>query len=1267
MKETAKAEAFSTWVDVLQYRSERDPLKTALVYLADGENDEQCISYSEIARRARAIGAFLIQHGGVGDRVLLVYPPGNDFVCAFFGCLYAGKIAVPAYPPRKNRKLSRLQAIVADASPKVVLTTEEIKARVAPNLGEFPDLAALSWKVSDHISNDLANGWRRPDIDSDTLAFLQYTSGSTGNPKGVMVSHGNLLHNAAVMRVQMGYDEQSVSVSWLPVYHDMGLIGATLQPMFVGGKCVFMSPASFAQDPLRWIRAIAKHRGTHSFNPSFAYELAIEHIQADEKKTLDLSSWRRAVNGAEPVRADVARQFCDAFAPCGFRAETMAPAFGLAEATLFVSCNPIGSLLITTELEGKRIVGCGELGPGFEAAIVNAETLRVCADGIVGEIWLKGPSVAKGYWRNEIASAETFRARTQDGAGPFLRTGDLGFFENRQLHIAGRMKDLIIVRGRNHYPQDIEITAEKSHPALKATGSAAFSLDVDGREELFIVQEVRRTGLRKGQDDLAREVLAAVRKSVAEEHEIAPYGVVLIREGSLPKTTSGKVQRRKVRTDTQNNELEIIASSLIQCDSTGAESQGPEDAPATEKEKVIASIFADSLKLKQVSRNGDFFELGGNSLTATQAASRIGAAYDTDLDPDVIFEFPTVETLAKRVEQLVSLRVRRSVLTKASRNLPLPVSFEQELMWVLDQIDPGNTAYSEAMALRMKGRLNVFAMRRTLSLLAKRHEILRTTFEVVNGEPKQRIHSEIEIPLPEKQANGVDATLAISRFGRELATEPFDLSQLPLFRAGLMHINEEEHALLLVFHHILVDGGCYKILLSEISSIYSAIAEGRPQSVSELQWQYADYAFWQRHELTDEKLERHLQYFRTQLSPLPPALELPTDNPRPAVQTFRGSVLQVTLSRELLDRVKGMSRAEGVTLFTTLLAAFKVLLSKYTHQTDLIVGTINWGRTRLELEDMLGFFNNTLAIRTDLSGNPLFSELLKSVRESLVGAYAHQELPFEKVVKALHPQRDHARSPIVQVMFVMENERLSRNTHPTGGLEFIDVIDVDTHTSKFDLVPALLETEDGLLISFEYNSDLFDESTISRMVKHYECILRQVAEQPAQHIQELQLMTTTERKRVLRDWNATDIEMEPIRLIEFFERSARHHGNKSAAIWEGGEFTYSKLDARANQLGHHLQQLGVGAEVPVGLCVERGPEMVVGMLGILKAGGAYVPLDPEYPAERLHGIADDCGVHLILTQSTLSTLWKGGKLTVLSLDFDWEDISQKSREKPALD
>lgn len=567
-------EQFFSFVDVLRYRTQKQPEQTAYVFLDRGETEANQLTYQQLDEQAKAIAATLQQRTQPGERALLLYPPGLDFITAFLGCLYAGVVAVPAYPPRNNQNAGRLQAIATNAEASVILTTTAFLSTIERWIAQEPQLTSTQWLTTDTINSVNARAWHEPNLNGDALAFLQYTSGSTGTPKGVMVSHGNLMHNAISIQHCFADTSSTRSVCWLPPYHDMGLIGGILQPLYLGAFTVLMSPVDFLQKPVRWLQAISRYRATTSGGPNFAYELCAQKIKPELLENLDLSSWSLAFTGAEPVRAQTIEQFISIFEPYGFRRETFYPCYGMAEATLLVSgglrtqsptIQPVAAtpleqhqVIVATEEQDmtRWLVSCGQSAPNLKVVIVDPRSLTPCLENQVGEVWVSGSSVAQGYWNKPQETNQVFQAylaNTEEG--PFLRTGDLGFLRSGELFITGRIKDVIIVRGQNHYPQDIELTVEKSHPALRPGCGAAFSVEMNGAERLIVVHEIERSYIKKLD---VKEVVGNIRQSIAAQHDLQVYAAILVKTGSIPKTSSGKIQRHACKAEFLKGTLNVV-------------------------------------------------------------------------------------------------------------------------------------------------------------------------------------------------------------------------------------------------------------------------------------------------------------------------------------------------------------------------------------------------------------------------------------------------------------------------------------------------------------------------------------------------------------------------------------------------------------------------------------------------------------------------------------------------------------------------------------
>lgn len=648
----------NNFVDVLRERADLNKGKRLYGFLKNGETLDQTYTFDELDTRARAIAVQLQEKNLFGERAILLYPSSLEYLAAFFGCLYAGVIAVPVYPPQMGKQLSRISSIISDARPEVFLTTNEIYGSIESSMPELSEAGKGKWLLTNNLGTESASLWKRPDITGDTLSFLQYTSGSTGTPKGVMISHNNLVANQrSITKLGRSHDD-TIYVSWLPLFHDMGLIGTALQPVFYGFTSYLMAPFSFVQRPIRWVKAISDLQATFSVSPNFGFDLCASRVTDEEAAQLDLSSWDMLCNGAEPVRMDTLKRFAAKFEVAGFDPNILYPLYGMAESTLIISGWEKGQVVEhqyfnSTALENNQveivdaahpnahqIANCGHTDENHSIAIVNPETLQPCRADEVGEIWFKGPSVAEGYWENEEQTKETFEAYLPDGEGPFLRTGDLGFLVADKLYITGRFKDLIIIRGKNHYPQDIELSVEKSHPVLRPNGGATFSVEAAGDERLVVIYEVDRGMFKKVNDE---EVFSAIRQAISAEHELQVYEIKLVKRRSILKTSSGKIMRRACKLAYLNGELFEEASwkQVLVEESALPTEQAQQHEPKSSEEILTWILDWMSQKLSIPVSDID----PADSLNAYGTDSLMTAEFEEEISKFIGIEWPVMDYL----------------------------------------------------------------------------------------------------------------------------------------------------------------------------------------------------------------------------------------------------------------------------------------------------------------------------------------------------------------------------------------------------------------------------------------------------------------------------------------------------------------------------------------------------------------------------------------------------------------------------------------------
>lgn len=1216
-----------TLVQSLQQRAAQTPDQVALRFLAESAEHSVVLSYRDLDQRARTIAAALQANAGLGERAVLLFPSGPDYVAAFFGCLYAGVIAVPAYPPESTRRhhQERLLSIISDAEPRLLLTIASLSEGLA-QIENAPTVLSV-----DTLEAQLADQWVEPDLKVDDIAFLQYTSGSTALPKGVQVSHGNLVANEVLIRRGFGIDlnPDDVIVSWLPLYHDMGLIGGLLQPIFSGVPCVLMSPAYFLGRPLRWLEAISEYGGTISGGPDFAYRLCSERVSESALERLDLSRWRVAYSGSEPIRLDTLERFAEKFAACGFTPNNFFASYGLAEATLFVAGGIRGRGIPAMRMDeqalaanraepgqGPAIMSCGTGQPDHAVLIADPHTLTELPDQCVGELWATGPSIAHGYWRNPQASAKTF---VQHAGRTWLRTGDLGFIRDGEVYITGRLKDLLIVRGHNLYPQDIEQTIEREVEVVRKGRVAAFAVDDQGVEGIGIAAEISRSV----QKILPPEALIkAIRQAVAEACQQAPSVVVLLNPGALPKTSSGKVQRAACALRYADGSLDSYAQFPGQ--------QGPASEVALESDlqQQIAAIWCEQLQLAHVAGDDHFFLLGGNSITATQVVARLRESLGLELNLRLLFEAPTLAAFAAAVAHLQQDGgVAQGAIHALSRQEDLPQSLAQNRLWITWQLDPHSSAYTIPGALHLRGELDEDALRHSFQQLIQRHEALRTRFYERDGQAFQRVEATADFELPIIDLSDLPNTEREARAQRvreDQASSPFDLEKGPLLRVTLVRLGDEEHQLLVTLHHIIADGWSLNILIDEFSRLYAAAAQGQSLELPPLALQYADYGSWQRQWLAEGEGQRQLTYWKAQLGDEHPALNLATDHPRAAQHRHSAARHSQRLDARLSAAIRQTAQAHDSTPFMLLLATFQTLLYRYSGQRDIRIGVPNANRPRHETQGLIGFFINTLVLRAELDGRLPFNQLLAATRETTLAAQAHQDLPFEQLLEAFPQAREQG---LFQVMFNHQQRDLSALRRLPGLLA--DELPWHSREAKFDLQLHSEEDRNGRLsLSFDYADELFEPATIQRLAEQFIHLLKAVCAQPQHAIGDLPLMQADEQQ----PWSEAPCAPARHWLPELLSQQT---SDATALVWQDGSLTFAQLHTQANRLAHYLRDKGVGPDVCVAIAAERSPQLLIGLLAIIKAGGAYVPLDPDYPAERLAYMLKDSGVQLLLTQTAL--------------------------------
>ena len=1219
----ARIEHFSerSFPRLFQEQVARHPTKTAVAC------EEKSLTYGELNARANQLARHLRALGVGRDSVVgICIDRSLEMAVAILGILKSGGAYLPLdpeYPPE------RLVFMIEDARPKLVVTKSSLARELFPAADQLV-LLDHDWPaISRNANTDLAEGPA-----PDDLAYVIYTSGSTGKPKGVMITHGNLANYLAALNheLRVSADDRYLHTASIAFSSSRRQLMLPLSR----GATVVIASADDRKDPLA-LFALVKQRGVTVLDavPSFWRNCTtiLSGLSDDERGQLLDNRLRLMLSASEPMLSDIPQTWMKQF---GHPAQHV-HMFGQTETAGIVCLYRVAD----TANDEVQLVPIGKPIANTEIYILD-ELQRPCPVGEAGELYIGGAGVGRGYLNRPELTAEKFIPHpfSEQKGARLYRTGDWArLTSDGQIEFAGRRDQQVKLRGFRIELGEVE-TALAKHPAVRESVVIARG---ESTEEKRLVAYFVPSGAAPNVGEL-RHFLSA---------QLPEYAVpsAFVRLAALPLSANGKVNRL------------ALSDAIVERPQLSADFV----APRNEIEERLAAIWSQVLRLPRIGVKDNFFELGGHSLLAAQIVSRVRREFGVEIPLRAMFESPTVAHLARDLVIPGAPHVDQSI-KPGERNQTAPLSFTQQQFWLLDQTGPHRAAYNVCTAVQITGTVDTQRLREALEQIVARHEVLRTSIVVEQGTPVQEISPAAPIALRISDLTKLSLSKREAEMNLALAAEagtPFDLSQGPLFRTHLLNLNDDEHVLFLTFHHIVYDGWSEGLLLRELAVLYESSGGDAVSNLPPLSIQYADFARWQRQWLQGATLERQLDYWKRQLANAPSTLDLPADYARPTERSFEGARQSVLLPRSLGASLQTLSRNENATLFMTLLAAFQTLLFRYSGQEDIIVGSPVAGRTMFETENLVGAFVNTLALRADVAGNPSFCEFLGRVRETVLGAFSHQDLPFEKLVEELNPERGINRSPLFQVMFAFQN-----TPEPDTAMSELKLTPLKSKsaTAKFDLTLEVQEQTEGLLVTFEYSPDLFAPETIERLLAHFQNLLRRVVADPMQRVADLTLLSRAERDQQLVGWNETSADFPlDTRVHHLFEAQVVRTPEAIAAEFQGEQLTYRELNHRANQLAHYLQKQSVGPEVLVGICVERRLEMLVSMLGVLKAGGGYVPLDPKYPRERTAFMIEDAGLSLVLTDQSLNNDIPAGKARLLCIDQAEVTFAEESIENPATE
>lgn len=1241
-----------TLIEILE---EKSKLSSKGITFIESSDNEDFLSYQSLYQNALETLSFLQNRGLCPqDELIFQVDDNKTFVVLFWACIMGGIIPVPLSVGRNDdhrQKLFNVWKILNN--PYLIHSSDNLK-RLQKHAEKNNESTVYDSIQNKCITIDEVKRVERAPViyqaDEHDIAYIQFSSGSTGSPKGVTLTHKNLITNMMGISEGSLYAENDSKLSWMPLTHDMGLIGFHLCPLFCGMDHFLMPTNLFIRRPGLWLDKASQHKCTILCSPNFGYSYLLKQYNAENEYGWDFSHVKMIYNGAEPISEEICNQFLAAMERHGLAKSAMYPVYGLAEASLAVAFSKLDDEVVSLKIDRTKthvgetihVTGGGENSASFVnvgtsipycSMQITDDNNGICDEKVIGHICIKGENVTAGYYNNPKA---TCRAINKDG---WLDTGDLGFMYDGCLYVTGRSKDIIFVNGQNYYPHDIERDLEAIDSIELGKVVVAGNTSAATSEEEIIV-----FALHKGKPEKFIGISGQIKKQINQTFGFEPNHIIPVRE--IPKTTSGKVQRFKLIEEYTAGRFNEIIQELKTHESL-QEHDVHYIEPATDEEQKLAGIWSAALSHDKFGVQQKFFDVGGDSLKGAQIISAIHKEFGVEMDYNLLFEKQTIREIAEEIKQH-EIKQYEPISRIAEQDY-YPLSSAQKRLYYLWQVEKSSISYNIPVAFSVNGKLNIDKLESAIIQLIERHDILRTSFCLLNGEPMQKISEKIDFDLVLSEANAENIKSELRK-----RVEPYDLHQLPLFRIELFHTSDEGHVLFLDFHHIICDGLSISLFLDELFAIY------RGNALPELEIQYKDYIQWESANINSEKQKKQSQYWLSQFHAEIPVLNLPSDFTRPSLMEYHGEKLEFQIDRALSVSLKNFAKQENTSLFALLLAAYKVLLSKYAGQEDIVAGVPVAGRNHQQLQQLMGMFVNNLAVRSYPKGSLTFKEFLNQVQSISLQALSNQDYPFEKLVEQIGQKRDVSRNSLFDTMFIYQNMEFPSWEKGSVSLEQYFF---NPGFAKYDISIEVFDRTDEITYCIEYLTSLFRKDTIQRFARHFENLLHKIVESPNSLLSDLTLTSAEENIAQLEVFNDTGSEYPQDKAIhQLIEEQAKKTPDALAVVMgnasteermnsskqeEGSaEFgslaqtalerlTYKELNEKSNRLANLLRKRGVAPNIPVALVLERSPELIIAILAVLKAGGCYLPIEKDLPDERIKYILKDSQVNLVITDFPL--------------------------------